>query len=34
MDFNLSPEIRELRDKTRQFIAVQVIPLESDERQS
>ena len=34
MDFNLSPEIRELRDKTRQFIAEQVIPLENDERQS
>lgn len=34
MDFALSPEIQELRDRTRQFIAEQVIPLENDERQS
>ena len=34
MDFSLSPELRALRDKTRQFIAEQVIPLENDERQS
>ena len=34
MDFSLTPEIRELRDRTRQFIAEQVIPLENDERQS
>lgn len=34
MDFDLPPEIKELRDKTRQFIAEQIIPLENDERQS
>lgn len=34
MNFSLSPEITALRDKTRQFIAEQVIPLENDERQS
>ena len=34
MDFHLSPDIQALRDKTRQFIAEQVIPLENDERQS
>jgi len=34
MDFHLPPEIQQLRDKTRQFIAEQVIPLENDERQS
>ncbi|MFG6447548.1 acyl-CoA dehydrogenase family protein [Roseateles sp. BYS180W] len=34
MDFSLSPELCALRDKTRQFIAEQVIPLEKDERQS
>ncbi|GAO26047.1 acyl-CoA dehydrogenase [Alicycliphilus sp. B1] len=34
MDFSLSPELRALRDKTRRFIAEQVIPLESDPRQS
>ena len=28
------PELRALRDKTRQFVAEQVIPLENDERQS
>lgn len=33
MDFAISPEIRELRDRTRRFIAEQVIPLESDPRQ-
>ena len=34
MNFDLSPEIQELRDRTRQFIAEQIIPLENDERQS
>ena len=34
MDFSLSPELRELRDRTRRFIAEQVIPLERDPRQS
>ena len=34
MDFSLSPALLALRDKTRQFIAEQVIPLENDERQS
>ena len=34
MDFSLSPPLLALRDKTRQFIAEQVIPLENDERQS
>lgn len=34
MDFSLSPELLELRDRTRRFIAEQVIPLENDERQS
>jgi acyl-CoA dehydrogenase len=34
MDFSLTPELRALRDKTRQFIAEQVIPLEGDARQS
>ena len=34
MDFSLSAEIRALRDKTQQFVAEQVIPLENDERQS
>ncbi|MGH1357485.1 MAG: acyl-CoA dehydrogenase family protein [Burkholderiaceae bacterium] len=34
MNFNLPPEIGELRDKTREFIAEQIIPLENDERQS
>lgn len=34
MDFSLSPEIIALRDKTRQFIAEQIIPLENDERKS
>ena len=34
MDFALPPEITELRDRTRRFIAEQVIPLENDERQS
>ncbi len=33
MNFSLSPEIEMLRDKTRQFIAEQVIPLENDPRQ-
>ncbi len=34
MDFSLSPELLALRDKTRAFIAEQVIPLENDARQS
>ena len=34
MDFTLSPELLALRERTRQFIAEQVIPLENDERQS
>jgi acyl-CoA dehydrogenase len=34
MNFDLSPDICELRDRTRGFIAEQVIPLENDERQS
>lgn len=34
MDFSLSPELQALRDKTRAFIAEQVIPLENDARQS
>jgi acyl-CoA dehydrogenase len=33
MDFSLSPELIALRDRTRQFIAEQVIPLENDSRQ-
>lgn len=33
MDFALSPELIALRDRTRQFIAEQVIPLENDSRQ-
>ncbi|CAG9269758.1 acyl-CoA dehydrogenase family protein [Paraburkholderia unamae] len=32
MNFDLSPELLELRDRTRRFIAEQVIPLESDAR--
>ena len=34
MNFDLPQNVRELRDRTRQFIAEQVIPLENDERQS
>jgi acyl-CoA dehydrogenase len=33
MDFTLPPDVESLRDKTRQFIAEQVIPLENDPRQ-
>ncbi len=33
MNFVLSPELVELRDRTRRFIAEQVIPLEADTRQ-
>lgn len=33
MDFSLSPELIALRDRTRQFITEQVIPLENDARQ-
>jgi acyl-CoA dehydrogenase len=33
-EFLFAPELRALRDKTRQFVAEQVIPLENDERQS
>jgi acyl-CoA dehydrogenase len=34
MDFDISPELRNLQDKTRRFIAEAVIPLENDPRQS
>jgi acyl-CoA dehydrogenase len=34
MDFSLSTELIALRDRTRQFVAEQVIPLENDARQS
>lgn len=34
MDFSLSPPLIELQERTRQFIAEQVIPLENDERQT
>jgi acyl-CoA dehydrogenase len=34
MDFNFSPELRDLQEKTRRFIAEAVIPLENDLRQS
>ncbi len=33
MDFSVSPETEALRERTRQFIAEQVIPLENDPRQ-
>lgn len=33
MDFTLSPELLDLQQRTRQFIAEQVIPLENDPRQ-
>ncbi len=33
MNFSLPPEVESLREKTRQFIAEQVIPLENDPRQ-
>lgn len=33
MDFSLPPRAKELRDKTKQFIEEQVIPLENDTRQ-
>lgn len=34
MNFDLSPELLELQDRTRSFIAQEVIPLENDERQN
>jgi acyl-CoA dehydrogenase len=34
MDFSLSPELLELRDRVRRFIADEVIPLERDPRQT
>ena len=34
MNFDLSPELLALRDRTRRFIAEHVIPLENDQRQS
>lgn len=34
MDFSLSPALQDLRDRTRRFIAEQVMPLEDDPRQS
>lgn len=33
MDFTLPPRAEELRERTRKFIAEQVIPLENDPRQ-
>ncbi|MFZ9510888.1 MAG: acyl-CoA dehydrogenase family protein [Burkholderiaceae bacterium] len=33
MDFSLSPELSELRDRTRRFIAEEILPLEGDPRQ-
>jgi alkylation response protein AidB-like acyl-CoA dehydrogenase len=32
MDFALSPELAELRDRTRRFIADEIIPFENDPR--
>ena len=34
MDFSISPELIELRERTRQFIAEQIIPMERDPRQT
>jgi acyl-CoA dehydrogenase len=34
MDFSLSPELVELRDKTRRFIAEEIVPMEDDPRQT
>lgn len=34
MDFSLSPELIELRERTKRFIAEQIIPMESDPRQT
>ena len=34
MNFDFSPEVLKLRDRTRTFIEQQVIPLERDERQN
>lgn len=34
MDFSLSPELQELKHRTRQFIAEQIIPMENDPRQT
>ena len=34
MDFTLAPDLIDLRDRTRAFIAEQVIPLERDARQT
>ena len=34
MDFSLSPELLELQQRTRRFIAEKIIPLEKDARQS
>lgn len=34
MNFDLSPDICALRDRTREFIAQEIIPLENDERQT
>lgn len=33
MDFTLPPELIELRDRTRRFIAEEIIPMEGDRRQ-
>lgn len=34
MDFSFSPEVVELRERTRRFVAEQVLPLEGDSRQT
>ena len=34
MDFSISPELIELRERTRRFIAEEIIPMESDPRQT
>src|ERR1700679_4182351 len=34
MDFSLSPELTELKERTRLFIAEQIIPMENDPRQT
>ena len=34
MDFSLTPELIELRERTRRFVAEEVIPLETDSRQT
>ena len=34
MDFSLTPELRELQQRTRTFIRDKIIPLEGDQRQT